>query len=83
MVVVLRVEIALHDILLVVPIVCACPAAWGIGNVHQTAAAKEEPFPSAVGSISPGAVDLVEEEAMIFSLVMTIVCGEASILLTD
>ena len=30
----LRVEIALHDILLVVPIVCACPAAWGIGNLH-------------------------------------------------
>ena len=30
----LRVEIALHHILLVVPIVCACPAAWGIGNLH-------------------------------------------------
>ena len=26
----LRVDIALHDIFLVVPIVCACPAAWGI-----------------------------------------------------
>ena len=32
MVVDLRVEIALHDILLVVPIVCACPAAWGIDD---------------------------------------------------
>ena len=63
MVVDLRVEIALHDILLVVPIVCACPAAWGIGNLHQTAAVEEEPCPSAVGSMSPGAVDLVEEEA--------------------
>ena len=63
MVVDLRVEIALHDILLVVPIVCACLAAWGIGNLHQTAAVEEEPCPSAVGSMSPGAVDLVEEEA--------------------
>ena len=63
MVVDLRVEIALHDILLVVPIVCACPAAWGIGNLHQTAAVEEEPCPSAVGSMSPGAVELVEEEA--------------------
>ena len=59
----LRVEIALHDILFVVPIVCACPAAWGVGNLHQTAAVEEEPCPSAVGSMSPGAVDLVEEEA--------------------
>ena len=58
-----RVEIALHDVLLVVPIVCACPAAWGIGNLHQTAAVEEEPCPSAVGNMSPGAVDLVEEEA--------------------
>ena len=63
MVVDLRVEIALHDILLVVLIVCACPTAWGIGNLHQTAAVEEEPCPSAVGSVSPGAVDLVEEEA--------------------
>ena len=63
MVVALRVEIALHDILFVVPIVCACPAAWGVGNLHQTAAVEEEPCPSAVGSMSPGAVDLVEEEA--------------------
>ena len=63
MVVALRVEIALHDILLVVPIVCACPAAWGVGNLHQTAAVEEEPCPSAVGSMSPGAVDLVEEKA--------------------
>ena len=63
MVVDLRVEIALHDILLVVPIVCACPAAWGIGNLHQTAAVEEEPCPSAVGSMRPGAVELVEEEA--------------------
>ena len=63
MVVALQVEITLHDILLIVPIVCACPAAWGIGNLHQTAAVEEEPCPSAVGSMSPGAVDLVEEEA--------------------
>ena len=62
-VVVFRVEVALHDILLVVPIVCACPAARGIGNLHQTAAVEEEPCPSAVGSMSPRAVDLVEEEA--------------------
>ena len=44
----LRVEAALHDILLIVPIVCACPAAWGIGNLHQTAAGfflhKPRPF---------------------------------------
>ena len=59
----LRVEIALHDIFLVVPIVCACPAASGIGDLHQTAAVEEEPCLSAVGSMSPGAVDLVEEEA--------------------
>ena len=59
----LRVEISLHDIFLVVPIVCACLAAWGIGNLHQTAAVEEEPFPSAVGSMTPGAVGLVEEEA--------------------
>ena len=59
----LRVEVALHDILLVVPIVCACPTAWGIGNLHQTTAVEEEPCPSAVGSMSPGAVKLVEEEA--------------------
>ena len=62
-VVALRVEVALHDILLVVPIVCACPTAWGIENLRQTAAVKEEPCPSAVGSMSPGAVKLVEEEA--------------------
>ena len=47
---------------LVVPIVCACPTAWGIGNL-QAAAVEEEPCPSAVGSMSPGAVKLVEEEA--------------------
>ena len=63
MVVDLRVEIALHDILFVVPIACACPAAWGIGNLHQAAAVEEEPCPSAVGSMSPGAVELVEEGA--------------------
>ena len=34
-VVALRVEVALHDILVVVPIVCVCPTAWGIGNLHQ------------------------------------------------
>ena len=48
----LRVEIALHDILLVVPIVCACATAWGIGNLHQAAAVEEEPCPSAVGCMS-------------------------------
>ena len=63
MVIDLRVEIALHDILLVVPIVCACPTAWGIGDLHQTAAVEVEPCPSAVGSMSPGVVELVEEEA--------------------
>ena len=46
----LRVEIALHVVFLVVPIVCACPTAWGIGNLNQTAAVEEEPCPSAVGS---------------------------------
>ena len=30
----LRVEIALHDIFLVIPIVCACSAAWGIVDLH-------------------------------------------------
>ena len=59
----LWVDIDLHDILLVVPIVCACPTTWGIGNLHQTAAVEEEPCQSAVGSMSPGAVELVEEEA--------------------
>ena len=61
--VVLQVKIALHDILLVVPIVCACPTAWGIGDLHQTAAVEEEPCPSAVCSMSPGAVELAEKEA--------------------
>ena len=63
MVIDLRVEMALHDIFLVVPIVCACPAAWGIGNLHQTAVVEEVPCPSAVGSMTLGAVELVEEEA--------------------
>ena len=63
MVVDLRVEIALHVILLVVPIVFACPAAWGIGILNQTSAFEKEPCPSALGSKSPGAVELVEEEA--------------------
>ena len=56
-------EVALHGILLVVPIVCVCPTAWGIGNLHQAAAVEEEPCPSAVGSMSPRAVNFVEEEA--------------------
>ena len=60
----LRVEIALHDIPFVVHIVCACPTAWGIGDLHQTAAVEEEPCPSAVGIMSPEAVELVEEEAL-------------------
>ena len=63
MVIDLGVEMALHDIFLVVPTVCTCPTAWGIGNLHQTAAVEEEPCPSVVGSTSPGAVELVEEEA--------------------
>ena len=72
----LRVEIALHDIFLVVPIVCACPTAWGIGNLHQAAAVEKEPYPSAVGSMSPGVVDLVEEEA--FDRFRRLVSVEAS-----
>ena len=60
----LRVEIAIHDILLIVTTVRACPTAWGIGNLHQTAAVEKEPCPSAVGSMSPGAVNLVKEEAL-------------------
>ena len=59
----LRVEIALHVIFLVVPIVSACPTAWGIGSLHLTAAVEEEPCPSAVCSMSPGAIELAEEEA--------------------
>ena len=62
---------ALHDILHVVPIVCACPAAWGIGNLHQTAAVEEDSCPSAVGSLSPGAVELVEEEAFDATIFLT------------
>ena len=58
----LRVEIALHDIFLLVLIVCMCPAAWGIGDLHQTAAVEDEPCPSAVGSRSPGVVELVEDK---------------------
>ena len=77
MVIDLRVEIALLDILLVVPIVCACPTAWGIGNLHQTAAVEEEPCPFAVGSMSPGAVDLVEEEA--FSRFGRLISVEAAV----
>ena len=62
----LQVEVAFHDILLVVPIVCACPTARGIGNLHQTAAVEEKPCPAAVGSMSPGAVKLVEEDCVSF-----------------
>ena len=63
MVVDLRVEIALHDVFLVVTIFCACSTAWGIGDLHRTAAVEEGPCPSAVGIISSGAGGLVEEEA--------------------
>ena len=56
----LRVEVALHDILLVAPIVCACPVTRGIGDLHQAPAVEEGPCSSAVGSVSPGAVELVE-----------------------
>ena len=38
----LRVERALHVIFLVVPIVSACPAVWGIGNLNQTAAVEAQ-----------------------------------------
>ena len=74
----LRVEKALHDILLVVPIVCACPTAWGIGKLHQTAAVEEEPCPSAVGSVSPGAVELVEGKA--FDRFRRLISVKASVL---
>ena len=50
-------------IILMMATVCACPTAWGIRNLHQTAAVEEEPCPSAVGNKSPGAVELVEKEA--------------------
>ena len=76
MVVDLRVEIALHDILLVVPIVCACPTVWGIGNLHQTSAVEEEPCPSAVGSMSLEAVELVEDEA--FDRIRRLIPGRCS-----
>ena len=59
----------------IVTIKSACPTVWGIGepapklrNLHQTSArrserrSEEEPCPSAVGSMSPRAVQLVEEE---------------------
>ena len=74
----LRVEVALHDILLVVPVVCACPSAWGIGDLHKTAAVEEKPCPSAVGSMSPGAVELVEEEA--FERFRRLISVETSVL---
>ena len=77
MVIGLLVERALHDILLVVPIVSACPAAWGIGNLNQTAAVEEEPCPSAVCSISPGAIELTEEEA--FDRFRRLISVEASV----
>ena len=67
MVIGLRVEIALHVIFLVVPIVSACPAAWGIGNLHQTAVVEEESCPSAVGSMFPEAVELVDKVVGRFS----------------
>ena len=63
MVVDIRVEIALNDIFLIVTIVCACSKARGIWDLYQTVAVEEEPCPSAMGSKSPGAVELVEEEA--------------------
>ena len=77
MVIDLRVEIALHDILLVAPIVCACPTTWGIGNLHQIAAVEVEPCPSAVGGMSPGAVELVEEEA--FDRLRLLISVEAAV----
>ena len=54
-------EIALHDIFFVVPIVCARPTAWGIGILHQSAAVEEKLCPSAVGSKFSAAIKLVEE----------------------
>ena len=74
----LRVEIALYDIFLVAPIVCVCPTAWGIGNLHQAAAAvEEEPCPSAVDTMSPGAVKMIEEEA--FDLFRRLISVEAAV----
>ena len=52
-------EIALHDIFLVIPF----PTAWAIRDLHQTAAVEEEPCPSVLGIMSPGAVELVEDGA--------------------
>ena len=75
MVIDLRVEIALHDIFLVVPIVCACPAAWGIENLHQTAAVEEEPCPSAVCSMSPRSVGAVELASQLFSSYKQVYCS--------
>ena len=59
----LRAEMALCDNFFTVAVVCACSTAWGIGDLHQAAAVEEGPCPSVVGSMSPGAVDLVEEKA--------------------
>ena len=63
MVIDLRVEINFHDILLIVPIICACPTKSGIENLHRAAAVEKKPCPFAVGSISPRTVEFVEEEA--------------------
>ena len=62
-----RVESARQDRFLVVPIGCACPTAWGIGNLHQTAVVEEESCPSAVGSMFPEAVELVDKVVGRFS----------------
>ena len=78
MVIGLRVEIALHVIFLVVTIVSACQAAWGIGSLNQTAAVEEEPCPSAVCSMSQGAIELAEEEA--FDRFRRLISVKASVL---
>ena len=81
MVVDLWVEIALHDILLIVTIVCACLATWGIGNLHQTAAVEEGPCPSAVGSMSPGAAELVVVASFFLFLVLVLISVEIGLYL--
>ena len=65
-------------IFFIVTTVCACSTTWGIGDLHQIPAVEEEPCPSAVGSMSPGAVELVEEEA--FDRFRRLIFAEAAVL---
>ena len=48
----LWVEITLHNVFLVVTIVCAYSTTLGIGDLYQTTAVEEELCPSTVGSKS-------------------------------